>query len=419
MQQQSQAIARLALHQAQRCQAVPTLSVLQGDAVAARQLWTLGLNQTQQQTSFGVYTSLAALLETWLLGIARPGDLRSRILQKIAPLAGRSETELAGWLNRSSAYERQLFWQQLAPLGEDVGWLRSLLDWLPVSPNSGTPTRPLLQALQAHQGADHASVRSGFAVVARLYPPTAVPGIGVLAWGDGVRAEQALTALARLVEAVPQLPIALVLGAEQLQDLLHELPESRTKALLRGGLIEVPTWERENIRQWLGDRAPQDKQVQPLLSLAKTHGTTPELLDVALTLLEPAQPLDRAKTEEAESQYRSQAEWFLAQYLEARPTTMGHFQVNAQLEIDFGGRPMEVDFLDATAKIVIELDGYYHFQSEEAYRRDRRKDQLLQQQGFWVLRFLSQDVVSHLETILGAIDQALASRSSSIPPTNL
>ncbi len=34
---------------------------------------------------------------------------------------------------------------------------------------------------------------------------------------------------------------------------------------------------------------------------------------------------------------------------------------------------MEVDFLDAAAKIVIELDGHYYFQSLDNYRRDRRK----------------------------------------------
>jgi very-short-patch-repair endonuclease len=148
-------------------------------------------------------------------------------------------------------------------------------------------------------------------------------------------------------------------------------------------------------------------RLQTLLHLSTTYGTTPEVLDTALTLLDPTHPPETAA---AAALYRSQAEWFLAQYLEAKPTTMGRFQVNAQLDLDFGGHPMEVDFLDPAAKIVIELDGHYHFQSLDNYRRDRRKDRILQQQGFLVLRFLSEDVVSDLETILDAVDQALATR---------
>ncbi len=71
---------------------------------------------------------------------------------------------------------------------------------------------------------------------------------------------------------------------------------------------------------------------------------------------------------------------------------------------------MEVDFLADSAKIVVELDGYYHFQSSDSYRRDRRKDIALQQAGFWVLRFLSEDVIARLEEILATIDQALSLR---------
>jgi very-short-patch-repair endonuclease len=63
---------------------------------------------------------------------------------------------------------------------------------------------------------------------------------------------------------------------------------------------------------------------------------------------------------------------------------------------------------------VIELDGHYHFQSLDNYRRDRRKDRLLQQQGFLILRFLSEDVVRDLEGILDAVDQALATRPFSV-----
>jgi very-short-patch-repair endonuclease len=181
--------------------------------------------------------------------------------------------------------------------------------------------------------------------------------------------------------------------------------------MLRSGLIDIPVPAPDNIRQWLNACDLDDEQLQPLLHLAETHGITPKVLDTALTLLNQVQ---QPETAEAADVYRSQAEWFLAQYLEAKPTTIGRFQVNARVDIDFGGRPMEVDFLDAEAKIVIELDGHYHFQSLDNYRRDRRKDRLLQQQGFLILRFLSEDVVRDLEGILDAVDQALATRPFSV-----
>ena len=400
---QATAITRLALHQSQRCQAIPTLSVLQGKAIAARQLWTQWSKQTDRSTGMGVYTSISALLETWLTAIAQHDDLRSRILQKVATLAHRPETELTAWLVHTSDYQRQLFWQQLAPLSEDAERLRVILDWLPARPSSEPPTKPL-------ELADSSTVLASFAAVARLFPPSAVPGLLVLLPEDD-RAAVALTALAQLVEAVPQIPVALTLTIAQVQYLLNELPESRAKAMLRGGLIDVPSPELGNIRQRLSERGLDDEQLQPLLHLAETHGTTPDVLDTALTLLDPAH---QPETAEAADVYRSQAEWFLFQYLEAKPTTTGRFQVNARLDIDFGGRPMEVDFLDNAAKIVIELDGHYHFQSLDNYRRDRRKDRLLQQQEFLVLRFLSEDVVRDLEGILDAVDQALATRSPSL-----
>ena len=39
---------------------------------------------------------------------------------------------------------------------------------------------------------------------------------------------------------------------------------------------------------------------------------------------------------------------------------------------------MEVDLLSAESQIAIELDGVQHLANAEAYRRDRRKDVLLQ-----------------------------------------
>ncbi|MGF1568682.1 MAG: hypothetical protein ACFCVD_11540 [Nodosilinea sp.] len=82
-----------------------------GKVIAARQLWILWSDQTHRQTGVGVYTSTAALLETWLAAIAHQNDLRSRILQSLAALTHRPEAELTAFLGSTRDYQRQLFWQ--------------------------------------------------------------------------------------------------------------------------------------------------------------------------------------------------------------------------------------------------------------------------------------------------------------------
>ncbi len=45
-----------------------------------------------------------------------------------------------------------------------------------------------------------------------------------------------------------------------------------------------------------------------------------------------------------------------------------------------------------------------------AYRRDRRKDALLQENGYLILRFLSEDVSKNLDHILNALLRAMIRR---------
>jgi very-short-patch-repair endonuclease len=48
----------------------------------------------------------------------------------------------------------------------------------------------------------------------------------------------------------------------------------------------------------------------------------------------------------------------------------------------------------------------------DAYRRDRRKDALLQQNGYFVLRFLTEDTGKRLDQVLDAIWAALIYREN-------
>jgi hypothetical protein len=116
---------------------------------------------------------------------------------------------------------------------------------------------------------------------------------------------------------------------------------------------------------------------------------------------------------EGEARARSASEAFLFRRLESLPETAGRFCLNSALPIPFDGTgQMEVDFLCSTKKLVIELDGGQHLSDAEAYRRDRRKDRLLQQHGYFVLRFLAEDVGKHLDLVLDTVLAMLVHREN-------
>lgn len=110
-----------------------------------------------------------------------------------------------------------------------------------------------------------------------------------------------------------------------------------------------------------------------------------------------------------EDRARSASEAFLYRRLQSMDKTRDRFKLNAELLIPFAGfGRMEVDFLDEKHKLVLELDGPHHFQDKDAYRRDRLKDARLQERGYRVLRFLSEDLGTHLNHVLDEVLRALA-----------
>jgi hypothetical protein len=111
---------------------------------------------------------------------------------------------------------------------------------------------------------------------------------------------------------------------------------------------------------------------------------------------------------------RSATEAFLFRRLETLPATHGLFALNQELGIPFGGGSLEVDLASAKLHLAIEIDGPQHLASADAYRRDRYKDRLLQEQGFLVLRFLAQDVCQRLDDVLNVITRTVAQRRGSV-----
>jgi len=114
---------------------------------------------------------------------------------------------------------------------------------------------------------------------------------------------------------------------------------------------------------------------------------------------------------EGAARARSATEAFLFRRLETLAGTKGRFRLNERLPIAFDASgALEADLLCADARLVIELDGAQHLGDADAYRRDRRKDRLLQENGYLVLRFLAEDVGKHLDDVLDAILRGLDRR---------
>ena len=93
--------------------------------------------------------------------------------------------------------------------------------------------------------------------------------------------------------------------------------------------------------------------------------------------------------------------------------------MNTELPIAFDGwGRMEIDLLCTDSRIVVEVDGAQHLADPVAYRRDRRKDQLLQENGYLVLRYLAEDVAKELDWVLDGILRSLSSRRAAMAPTH-
>ena len=132
------------------------------------------------------------------------------------------------------------------------------------------------------------------------------------------------------------------------------------------------------------------------------EGVSSEEIDLflfAAEAMQQANPSDVAVVDDELA--RSAVERFFFRHLESVPKTKSRFALNARLQIPFGGNPdMEVDFISEQDKLAVEIDGSNHFADKDAYRRDRRKDELLQENGYFILRFLADDIMNRLGEVM-------------------
>jgi hypothetical protein len=214
--------------------------------------------------------------------------------------------------------------------------------------------------------------------------------------------------------------LLLAIEPEALDAYHRRAPESRARSLIRAGTILVPALDGAEIGRRLDDALPALSAglAGPIRRLAD-DGASDALVslfvEAARAGADPGPDPDPGP--EHDDPARSAAERFLFERLATLPQTAGLFELNARLDFPFGpARAIEVDLAARTLGLAVEVDGYHHFRDADAYRRDRRKDIVLQEHGFLVVRVLAGDVVRRLEAILDQVLAAVAFRTRGNTP---
>jgi very-short-patch-repair endonuclease len=109
-------------------------------------------------------------------------------------------------------------------------------------------------------------------------------------------------------------------------------------------------------------------------------------------------------------QAMTRAETLLWRYLKANRVDGLGFRRQVPL------RNYIADFACLSAKLIVELDGESH-EFEERQKADQNRNAFFASEGFYVLRFTNEQVMSNLEGVVEIIRLTAASRASGLPPS--
>jgi very-short-patch-repair endonuclease len=345
--------APLDRHRSRRLSGIPTVSVLLGECDAAEWLWEGWQRAAGRANVSIVGATHVELLRGWLSDEHVRVRVGERIRARAAEFMGLTTAECGARIAGQSSWQFDDLIVSLVPvLGCSTELVLSAL-----GRNRVAPSVPETERLVAD-----------FAWIAQQLGGSA-PGLLLLVpAGFDTLPDSVARCLAGIAEAAPSLDFGVAPGLHF--SLTGSGAAPRDVALLREGVLRI-------------DGTPVD---------ASTSG-------------EAVLSYDRAEFA------RSQAERSLYRQLESRPTTQGLFVLNARLDERFGSAPLEVDLLSERLNVALEVDGYHHFRDSTAYRRDRKKDLLLQELGYLVVRVLASDITDEPEHVLELIDRAVARRT--------
>ncbi len=377
-------------HARRRAEGIATLSTLVGPPEQGLTVLTEWIHRKGLSVVIAEGEDTRSVVRTWATALARARDLTSDAEAFVVlsqPTSPRRELLFRG----KPVHERRVLLEGLTPPhSEPAAWelCRSLLE---------SPSLPSAGDLPA--AVDNAIAEdplTALQCLLTLVPSGSAPALRVRAGPSDFRA---LRTAASLCAAAPALTTVCVLAPDSLAEHLRR-EESRVLAMLREGRLDLPEAPPNT-------PAPTvTSAVAPTLARLQQEGTP----EPVMALYAEAARAMTAGRRQADGHARSAAERYLKARLQERPTTRGLFKSNVRVEVGGHHRPLEVDLLCRELRLAVEIDGYFHFRDSEDFRRDRRKDVALQRAGYWVVRFLADDVVTRLEEILETLDTLIAAR---------
>lgn len=388
-------------HQARRRRATPTVTVLTGQVGCGLAGWLAWAERCGWDTVRTGATTTEAAAQAWAASVADGLDLVSAAARAtsaagapgpVAALAGITLVDLdALWRRLPSTFTGTPVGRACAELLPDAG------DPSPLGRLAALSPLDQVAALFALAGPDQAPT---------LLLDEPRPA-GDIAW-----LVAALRAVEPIAAAVPELPIALAVPSATYDALLvSAASRTRSGMLAREGAVPVGAVTADDVAARLSGLAhpPRPAAVARLIEDG-AHATLIDRYAAAAAARTPlvAAPSGAPAVEPQEGHARSAAEQFLFDRLQSLPETAGRFVLNARLPFDHGPRPAEVDLLAPALRLVVEIDGAAFHLVPDQYRRDRRKDWLLHERGYRVVRVLAEDVVDRLPEILDTVLDAVA-----------
>jgi very-short-patch-repair endonuclease len=340
-------------HERSRHAGMPIVSVWIGDADECEQT----LRSSARELVWSNGANLHQVARDWWREIAARRDLLSEAFGFIARAIGGLDSELrASWMARGLR-ERQMWLAELGnrDLADVVELLRSTLD-------------------SREEIADYPSALRR--LLAWLPSPECL----------ALRNIAALREVLALTVASPALAVVACLDRTSWLQLLPQL-DDRSRTLLEQGVI---------VRQ----SRPDVIAVTAVEQHAREAYTEARL----------ARERRAEDAKELASRARSAAEQRLYELLQADPITSGLFELNVKMPFSFGPGRAEVDLACIELRVAVEVDGFHHFREFDAYRRDRRKDVLLQHQGYLVSRHLADDVMERASDVVRSIREVVKRR---------
>ena len=373
-------------HEQRRRDAVPTVSILLTSDENERLEFEAALNE--RTCLFSRSADITAITSDWLAGVTEERDVLEDAFAFIAKELNEPESELrAAWMVRSD---------------------RERLMWLEHSASiAAPPLRASLQSLATARSVEDVTSDSLEKLRSLL---SWLPRRETLVLAVEQAGPAALRSLLELATHVPNWSLLATVAPLTWTSVLEQL-DDRSRTDLAAGVLPTPSQTPrevlESTRATLS--APEERASLKLESIAA---------DVVSRARATSGNSGR-HVEELGERARSLAELRLFQLLQADATTRGLFQLNRRMPFSFGATRMEVDLVCLELRLAVEVDGYYHFRESSAYRRDRRKDVVLQHQGYLVSRHLATDVVERAGEVVRAIRTLVLRRQRTLQRENV